>query len=477
MRSLLFACSVSLSFLFCTAAFGAGVSFSGTFYGYPAGSSGGVVAADFNRDGLPDFAVAGTQDNTGISVFLATSPGKFGARTAYPVSAQSPDQPIAADLNGDGTLDLIVLDWYNPKLAILWNQGDGSFKSGPTVTLSNPATSLGLGDLNRDGKLDIAATQCFVPNATPCSLTIFLGNGSGGFKLLQNIDMTGNAGRIHVADIDGDSKLDVVLSRTDQVLVFWGRGNGTVAAPTYLSPPSKELVTGVAVGDFNNSGRLDVVAATFAGCGSGCYTGHSYSYKNMGGRTLSLAYSSNTGFAALRRIDLNGDLNQDLVYLNGDHYNGFFVGLLGKGNGTFQTTLQSLPNPDDVADTYVRDLDLDSRDDYLASSWSAGGALVALQTGGYKNCAPPSSAKLAAKICAPVTGSGTGSPVLVRASGNSPAGVIQLQVWIDGMKRAVKWHDQLANRFTLSSGRHRIAVVATDRYIGTTTAAVYVTVP
>src|SRR5437868_2790226 len=121
MRSFFLACS--LSALMCTLAFGAGVSFSGAFYGYPAGSSGGVVSADFNRDGMPDFAVAGTQDNTGISVFLATSPGKFGARTAYPVSAVNPDNPVAADLNGDGALDVIVRDWNQAHLVILWNNG------------------------------------------------------------------------------------------------------------------------------------------------------------------------------------------------------------------------------------------------------------------------------------------------------------------------------------------------------------------
>jgi hypothetical protein len=50
-------------------------------------------------------------------------------------------------------------------------------------------------------------------------------------------------------------------------------------------------------------------------------------------------------------------------------------------------------------------------------------------------------------------------------------------VWIDGVKKAVKWHDQLAKKFTLPSGTHRIAVIATDKFLGTAKTSVNVTVP
>jgi len=55
------------------------------------------------------------------------------------------------------------------------------------------------------------------------------------------------------------------------------------------------------------------------------------------------------------------------------------------------------------------------------------------------------------------------SPVLLSASGNSPAGVNQLQVWIDGKKRYVKWGDQLAKKITLSPEKRRSAVVANEQ--------------
>jgi hypothetical protein len=476
MRSLLVS---AIILCLCGSGFAAGVSFSGTLYGNtPGGSAGGTVAADLNRDGLPDIVIADTQSAAAVSVLLATSPGVFNREADYAVPIQLPDSPVAADLNGDLALDLIVLDWKTPKLAILWNNGDGTFRNGPTVQLTNPAASFVVGNFDRSGGLDLATIECPQPAGGPCSLNIYLGHNNGTFTRFQSVKMSGAAGVLHTADLNGDSKLDLALARGTQVLLWWGQGKGTFSVPTYLTPNGHDFVNGITVADFNNDGKLDLVATTFSSCGSGCYNGSSWSYKNMGGTNFSLAWSSSKfGFAGLRRIDLNGDLNQDLIYFNGDNYNGFFLGLLGNGNGTFQTTPQSLPNPDDVADVYVRDLDLDSRDDYIVTSWLGNGAMVALQTGGYKNCKPPSSANPAAKICSPANGATVTSPVQIRAAGNSPEGIVQLQVWIDGVKRVVRWSDQLNNKFSLSPGKHRIFVGATDKwYLSTTGTTINVTV-
>jgi hypothetical protein len=157
-----------------------------------------------------------------------------------------------------------------------------------------------------------------------------------------------------------------------------------------------------------------------------------------------------------------------------DPYGGYDY-VLGLGNDTLGTQ-GTLPGSGISAGAF-RDLDGDSRTDYAVIDWFTNQLGIAIQTGGWKNCPPPNSAKLAAKICGISNGATVTSPLLLRASGNSPAGVNQLQVWIDGKKRYVKWGDQLAKRFTLSSGTHRIGVVANDKYIGHATKAVTVTVP
>src|SRR5437899_1983235 len=117
----------------CAAAIAATVSFSASIYNTNSFGPGQVVSADMNRDGLPDMIVADTQGPTvGVSVFLATTPGHFGAEKMYSIStATNPDLPLAADLNGDGSLDLILRDWHVAALHVLWNNGDGTLRSGP----------------------------------------------------------------------------------------------------------------------------------------------------------------------------------------------------------------------------------------------------------------------------------------------------------------------------------------------------------
>jgi hypothetical protein len=198
----------------------------------------------------------------------------------------------------------------------------------------------------------------------------------------------------------------------------------------------------------------------------------------MGGKHFSLTWGgAGGGCTFLEPIDMNGDLIEDIIMQNGDPDAGFFGALAGEGDGTFHSpgVPESFPNQGG-GPLYVRDVNLDSRDDYVMGT-AFSETLVALQTGGSKSCKPPSSAKLAAKICTPLAGASVASPVLLQAAGNSPAGVIQLQVWIDGVKRAVKWHDEMSRRFSLPSGTHKIAVIATDKYLGAKKTVIKVTVP
>jgi hypothetical protein len=454
----------------------AGVSFSGTLYNTP-DNPNGVVSADLNRDGLPDMAIA--SDNM-VSVYLATSPGNFGAEADYTVSGNDVlGNMLAADFNGDGALDLIVRHNSLAQLSILWNNGGGTFRTGPTLNLGSPVVSFDLGDFNHDGLLDVATVECTSGFPISCSMKSYKGKGKGVFTKVQSVHLSSIAYQAAVADMNGDSIPDLVISRTTQIVLWWGKGDGTFSGPTYLSPKGSDDVESFAIGDFTNDSKLDIVVNTGRNLSSfmGCVSGGSWFYKNTGGKNFSLLWSSPGGCSFLDPIDMNGDLNQDLIYQNPDPNSGFFTGLLGNGDGTFHApTNPSFPNQGGGA-IAVRDVNVDSRDDYIVGFGGIADAMVSLQTGGAKSCKPPSSATLAAKICAPAAGSTVTSPVSVQAAGNSPAGVIQLQVWIDGVKQAVKWHDEISKKFSLPSGTHLIAVVANDKYLGSAKTTIHVTVP
>ena len=452
----------------------AGVSFSGTFYNSP-NDANSVVAADLNRDGLPDMVVA--SGNT-VSVYLATGAGNFGAEKDYIVASTAVlGNLTAADLNADGALDLIVSKQNAAQLSILWNNGDGTFRSGPAIKLTSPG-SFDLGDFNHDGILDIATVECTSVYPISCSFNSYKGKGSGVFSRVQTVKLPNLAGQTQVADMDGDGTPDVVLMFATQVLIFWGKGDATFSGPTHLNPNTSDDVESFAIADFTNDSKLDVVIDTGVNLSTftGCVSGGQWFYKNVGARKFSLLWHSGGGCTFLNPIDMNGDLNEDLIEQNGDPDAGFFGGILGNGDGTFRAPQSpSFPNQGGGV-VYVRDLNLDSRDDYIVRE-AFSEIVVGLQTGGSKSCKPPGSAKLTAKICTPLAGATVSSPVLVQAAGNSPAGVTQLQVWIDGVKQAVKWHDEISKKFTLAPGTHRIAVAANDKYIGTAKTSITVNVP
>jgi hypothetical protein len=160
--------------------------------------------------------------------------------------------------------------------------------------------------------------------------------------------------------------------------------------------------------------------------------------------------------------------------MNGSHFGGGVMYAMGNGSGTFGT--QGSVSDFDMSDLLARDFNLDSRHDLAIATWMGEGWDAFINSNAFTNCAPPSSANLAAKICGPADNASVTSPVLVKASGNSPAGVQRLEVWIDGHKSTERWSDQLAKKFTLTAGAHRIAVVAVDAYKGTAIKAITVNV-
>jgi FG-GAP-like repeat len=435
-----------------------------------------------------------------VVVKLGTGGGNLGPDIYYRWGAQSLAELETADINGDGWLDIMARDVNGSAIFLPLNNGNGTLQwVGSVSTGGRYAGSFALGDFNHDGKIDLAEIGCDQYNAgfpfgfANCTLFVNLGDGTGNFTQVQSIPLAGASYNLQSADINGDGKLDLVFVRGIVGVIRWGRGDGTFSGPTYLKPSTTDPMDAVAVADFNNDGRLDITLLSGnpcrpdpdrGPCGQG-NVNNVWMYKNNGGTSFTL--TTHTQFTAqagaIVAADINGDLNQDLL-----HYNPFASGIypvlgpaggfdlaLGLGNDMLGTQ-GTLPG-DWISAVSFRDMDGDSRADYAVIDWGTNQLGIGIQTGGWKNCPPPSSANLAAKICGISNGATVSSPLLVKASGNSPAGVNQLQVWIDGKKQYVKWGDQLSKRFTLAKGKHRISVVANDKFIGSAKTIVNVTVP
>jgi hypothetical protein len=166
-------------------AFGTGGGSFGTETDFGTGGTvgGSVAVGDFNRDGNLDLAVAnfGSFDDDidpkTVSILLGTGTGSFGAKTVFGTGSGAVSVAVG-DFNGDGKLDLAVVNNSNGTVSILLGTGTGSFGVKTDFGAGASPYSAAVGDFNGDGNLDLA-----VANLNNDTVSILLATGPAGFSL------------------------------------------------------------------------------------------------------------------------------------------------------------------------------------------------------------------------------------------------------------------------------------------------------
>ena len=256
----------------------------------------------------------------------------YTAKTGNPSVSFDVQDPLVVDLNGDQKLD-IVFPSINNNSTVYKNNGDSTFTNSATLASSSQSKQFAAADINLDGKVDLINS----------SFKIYKNTGDFTFEDMGNFQ--GGGTQVAVADINGDGLFDLLSTDSfdDKLVVRLNTGNFTFGNVVEYATESGPQ--GIAVGDFNEDGRIDVVVANyeydvtdnisiFYNNGDGTFGGRvnintqDPNYAQYGYRAS--PYTVNVG-------DVNNDGHLDIVVSNFGPYKSLAI-LKNNGSGSFSKT-------------------------------------------------------------------------------------------------------------------------------------------
>ena len=262
-----------------------------------------VAAADVNNDGKLDLVVVG---GSSVQTLLGNGDGTFQAPIVSPCPLCGAAL-VVADVNHDGKPDVITAGGSG--IAVLLGNGDGTFQTASIYSIYKPS-SIAAADLNGDGNLDLVVTRGFVKYKGG-GVYILFGHSDGTFGSAVPLNDAGSGAII--ADFNGDGKPDVAMGFNGAIAIYLGNGNGTFGAPLV---EGSSVVPPLLAADLNGDGFLDLIAnvdqtigiaTILLGHGDGTFTAQSQQYSIASGYP---------GFTQLATGDFNSDGKPDLISLN-----------------------------------------------------------------------------------------------------------------------------------------------------------------
>jgi FG-GAP-like repeat/Bacterial pre-peptidase C-terminal domain len=303
-----------------------------------------IVAAQFAGDSFTDLAVANrNSDQNGmtlgggtVSVLRGNGDGSFQTAVNYAVGDQ-PTSLAVGDVNGDGKFDLAVANAATQDVSLLVGQAGGTFHAEQRIDLrGEPAASISgsftsavlLADFNGDGRLDLALANSLDPR-----VRVALGNGNGGFFAAPLVVVGGQPQALVAADFAGTGRIGFATAggTSAAVSVRLGLGDGTFQVPQHFDVGNQP--NGLVAVDSNHDGAVDLAVANDG------KPGGTSILMGLGDGTFQPEARFASGIStSIASADLNGDGRPDLVTANydPDTATGDLTVLLGLGDGTFQ---------------------------------------------------------------------------------------------------------------------------------------------
>lgn len=298
------------------------VTINGTSY-FVGDKPGIIKSGDFDGDGDFDVIAVG---NYAWKVMMNDGTGQFPTtNTSAIIELGSAGFFAAADVNNDGAMDIIHTN--SNGIRVRTGLGDGTFNAPVDYPTSSGASKIVAADINGDGKPDLA-----VAHGTGTTVSILLNQGNGTFAPKVDYAPGSSPRGLALEDVNGDNVRDMIVHSSSGVTVHINQGNGTFGPTTSYTIGS---LSEISVFDFNDDGWHDIFVAP-AASGNPMALGTLINQGNgsfVQGADITLVSKP----IRLAKADLDGNGRVDLVMRHDDHKH--LSILYNQGNGTFQVQI------------------------------------------------------------------------------------------------------------------------------------------
>jgi hypothetical protein len=268
----------------------------------------GAYAGDIDGDGAPDLSLP-CEDASDLRVLMNNGCGEFpGTPVPYAMPTNSkPSTNEGQDFDGDGFTDLAIGNINGVSITVFLGDGAGGYRPGVTYPSGDGTRGLAVLDVEGDGDVDIVTANRFTSN-----LALHRNNGNGTFAPATFFEGggTGETG-VMAADANCDGIMDLfVANYTSQtVTLMLGNGNGGFALSATQAVDGQPWM--IAVGDVDGDGHVDAATCNSSRARASVVRGN-----GQGGLLPAVHYVTGSFPLAIDLGDLDGDRDLDMVVSN-----------------------------------------------------------------------------------------------------------------------------------------------------------------